>query len=368
VAEDERTLVLKLKRPDVTILGVLGIPPFYVLPKEEVERLGKKWPENPVGCGPFKLKSWDSGASTIIFERNKDYIWADDLPYFDEVEYRWNVGPDVGYLQVAKNEADAAYAVPASARPRIKKDPKQSKRYKEWSSFTLSFFELDVSKPPFDDVRVRKAVNHAFNREKLAVRGTVPDGHFYPKGLLGYDESAPVYEYDPEKARALLKEAGATDISFTLPVFGEDTTTAQLLQQDLKDVGININLKTLSVNPYDIGMELPKQYRMWGNGWGMGLPDPSELVSALIRTGAPSNFKKYSNKRIDELGEAAIGEADSDKRAGMYAEIEKLLLEDAPYLFIGVGSAPTFISEQLQNFYYEPILRTYFDRYWKTGG
>jgi ABC-type transport system substrate-binding protein len=367
VAEDERTLVLNLARPDVTILGVLGIPPFYVLPKEEVEKFGDSWPENPVGCGPFKLKSWDAGASTIVFERNEDYIWAADIPYFDEVEYRWNVGADVGYLQVAKNEADATYAVPASARPRIKQDAEQSKRYKEWSAFTLTYFEFDISKPPFDDLRVRQAVNHAFNKEKLTVLGTVPDGHFYPKGLLGYDESAPVYEYDPDKARALLEEAGATDISFTLPVFGEDTTVAQLLQQDLKDVGITIDLKSLSVNPYDIGFELPNQYRMWAMGWGMGLPDPSELFSSLIRTDAPSNFKKYSNPEIDELGEAAIGEADREKRGEMYAEIERLLLEDAPYLFIGVGSAPTFISEQLQNFYYEPILRTYYDRYWKNG-
>ena len=368
VAKDDRTLVLTLTKPDVTILGVLGIPPFYVLPKDEVERLGKKFAENPVGCGPFKLKSWDSGQSVIVFERNEDYLWADDLPYLDEVEYRWNVAADIAYLSVSKNEADATYAVPASARNRIKQDPEQSERFKEWSSFTLSYWELDVSKAPFDDVRVRQAVNHAFNREKTTVLGVVPDGHFYPAGLLGYDEAAPVYPYDPDRARALLQEAGATNLSFTLPVFGEDTSMAQMLQQDLKDVGIMVELKTVTVNPYEIGAELPEQYRMWPMGWGMGLPDPSELVSSLIRTDAPSNFKKYSNKRIDELGVAAIGEADRDKRAGMYAEIERILLEEAPYLFLGVGSAQTFISEQLQNFTYEPILRTYWDRFWKTEG
>ena len=367
VAEDERTLVLKLSQPDVTILGVLGIPPFYVLPKEEVERLGDKFAENPVGCGPYKLKSWDSGQSVLVFERNPDYIWVDDLPYLDEVEYRWNVGADISYLQVSKNEADATYAVPASARPRIKQNPAQAARYKEWSSFTLSYWQLDLSKPPFDDVRVRQAVNHAFDRQKAAIFGYVPDGHFYPAGLLGYDEAAPVFGYDPAKARTLLQEAGATNLSMTLPVFGEDTSLAQLLQQNLKDVGITVELKSVSVNPYEIGMELPNQYRLWPMGWGMGLPDPSELVSSLIGTGAPSNFQKYSNKRIDALGAAAIGEADRDKRAGMYAEIERILLEDAPYLFLGVDSAPTFISEQLQNFYYEPILRTYWDRYWKTG-
>jgi len=108
---------------------VISIPPFYVLPKEEVERLGEKFSENPIGSGPFKLKSWDSGQSTLTAERYEGYVYGDDLPYLDEVEYRWNVSEDIAYLAVAKNEADLTLAVPASAIPRIKQDPEQSKRF-----------------------------------------------------------------------------------------------------------------------------------------------------------------------------------------------------------------------------------------------
>lgn len=369
VAENDTTLVLKLTKPDVTILGVVGIPPFYVLPKEEVERLGDEWPQNPIGSGPYKLKSWDSGQSIVIAERYEGYVYGDDLPYLDEVEYRWNVAEDIAYLSVAKNEADVTFSVPPSAIPRIKQDSEQSERFNEWSSFTLTYWQFDLSKAPFDDIRVRQAVNYAFDKEAAAIFGYVPNGHFYPEGLLGFDASAPVFGYDPEKAKALLKEAGVTDLSFTLPIFGGGAAgeVAQLLQQNLKDVGITVELESLSVLPFDIGTDLPNQYRMWEIGWGMGLPDPSELVSSLIGTGAPTNYHGYSNARIDELGLAAVSEADRDKRQGMYAEIEKLLLEDAPCLFFGVASQPTFTSASLQNFYYEPILRTYWDRYWKNG-
>ena len=374
IAKNDTTLILKLTKPDVTILAVVGIPPFYVLPKEEVERLGEKFSENPIGSGPFKLKSWDSGQSTLTAERYEGYVYGDDLPYLDEVEYRWNVSEDIAYLAVAKNEADLTLAVPASAIPRIKQDPEQSKRFKEWGSFTLSYWQLDLSKPPFDDVRVRQAMNYAFDRESAAIFGYVPNGHFYPEGLLGFDESAPVFSYDPDKAKALLDEAGATGISFTLPVFGgagvsagASDKLAQLLQQNLKDVGITVELEQVSVNPYEIGADLPNRYRMWTMGWGMGLPDPSELVSSLIGTGAPSNFHGYSNPKIDELGLAAVSEPDRDKRGEMYAEIERLLLEDVPCLFLGTFNAPTFTSATLQNFYYEPILRTYWDRYWQNG-
>jgi ABC-type transport system substrate-binding protein len=370
VAKDHRTLVLKLTKPDVTVLGVLGIPPFYVLPKEEVERLGSKFAQHPIGSGPYKFKSWNSGQSILKMERNEEYIFADALPYLDEVEYRWNVSADVAFLSVARDQADLTFTLPASAIPRIKKDPRQSKRFKEWGSFTLSWWQLDLSKAPFNDIRVRQAVNYAFNKKSAEPYAYIPDGHFYPAGLFGYDNSAPVYNYDPEKAKSLLAEAGATNLSLILPVFGSGSPdpVAQLLQQNLKDVGITVDIKQAgNVNPYDVGADLPKRYRLWRLGWGMGLPDPSELVSSLIGTGAPSNFNGYSNSTIDKLGRAAISEVDHTKRAALYAQIERLYLQDAPCLFLGANSAPSFISSKLQNFYYEPILRTYWDRYWKTG-
>ena len=370
IAKDDQTLILKLTKPDVTILGVVGIPPFYVLPKEEVEAAGDNWSRQPVGSGPYKLKSWDAGKRVITMERFDDYVFEPDLPYLDEVQYRWNVTDDLAFLTVARNEADLTLHVPASAIPRIKANADQAKRFKEWGSFTLTFWQLDISKPPFDDVKVRQAINYAFNKERVQPFGYVADGHYFPKGLLGYDESAPVYAYDPDKARALLSEAGASNISFTLPVFGTGVAPriAQLLQQDLKDVGITVDLQSQSdISAYDIGSDLPDKYRMWLMGWGMGLPDPSELVSSLIGSNAPSNYGKYSNTTIDDLGKQAISEADTDKRASLYAQIESTLLEDAPCLFLGATTAPSFTSEELQNFYYEPVLRTYWDRYWKSG-
>jgi oligopeptide transport system substrate-binding protein len=371
VAEDDRTLVLKLTQPDVTILGVLGIPPFYVLPREEVERLGDKWAESPVGSGPYKLVSWDSGQRVITFERFEDYVYSDELPYLDTLEYRWDVTDDLAYLTVSKNEADLTFNIPPATIPRITQDPEQSKRFKEWGSFTLSWWEFDLSKAPFDNLKVRQAVNHAFNRERAAVLGYLPTGHFFPEGLLGFDSSAPIYDYDPEKAKSLLAESGVSDISFTLPVFGgggSASRVAQLLQEDLKAVGITVELEQNDgVTPYDLGAQLPEQYRMWSLGWGMGLPDPSELISSLVGTDAPSNFNGYSNAEIDELGRQGTQETDRTKRGELYAEIERKLLEDAPYLFFGVATQPSMTSDTLQNFYFDPVLFAYLDRTWQDG-
>jgi hypothetical protein len=277
VAQDERTLVMTLTKPDVTIMGVVGIPPFYVLPREEVEAFGEDWPQNPVGTGPFKLKSWDNGQRVVTFEKYEDYVFGPELPYLDEVEYRYGVSDDVAFLTVARNEADLALNVPASAIPRIKENAEQSERFKEWGSYTLSYWQFDVSKPPFDDVRVRQAVNHAFNRERTEALGYVADGHFYPAGLIGYNESAEVFAYDPDRARELLAEAGVSDgdISFTMPVFGTNVAPrlSQLLQADLKEVGIEVELEQLDLTPYDIGAELPEKYPC-GAWLGDGAPGP----------------------------------------------------------------------------------------------
>lgn len=366
VAKDPLTLVLTLSKPDVTILGVLAIPPFYVLPREEVERLGDKFSQMPVGTGPFKLKTWDSAQRVVTMERFADYVYKSELPYFDEVQYRYEVTDDMAYLSVSKNEADLTLAVPQSVVAQIKTNTETSKRFKQWDSFAINWWTFDLTQAPFNDIRVRKALNHAFNKERTVSLGFNPTGRFLPPGMLGYSKAAAAYPYDPAKAKALLKEANVTNLKFTLPVFSADNARlAQLLQQDLREVGVTVTLEQNSQTPFDMGSKLPSKYRLWAMLWGMGLPDPSELAASLYGTGAPSNFNSYSNAQIDKLAAAAISEADRSKRGIIYGEIERLLLEDAPYLFLGVGLQNTFTSTTLQNYYFDPVLRTYWDRSWK---
>lgn len=371
VAQDDRTLVLKLRRPDVTILNVVAIPPFYVLAKEEVEKAGDKVSSTPVGAGPYKLADWDDNGRTFTAQRFENYVYAGHVPYLDTLEHQWGVSEDVRYLKVSRDEADLTLDVPASAIPRIKKNPEQSERFKEWSSFSINWWEFDVTKAPFDDVRVRQAFNYAFDRDRAVPLGFQPTGTFLPPDLLGADESAPAYTYDPDKAKELLAEAGADGLEITLPVLDSGLAStgrlAQLLQQDLKAVGVTATLEQIADTPYDIGAELPNRYRLWNMGWGMGLPDPSELTSSLIGTGAPSNYGGYSNPKIDVLAAQALGEGDRDARAALYAEIESLLLADAPFLFFGVNVRNTFASTPLQNVMWTPVLWTYWDRFWKDA-
>jgi ABC-type transport system substrate-binding protein len=266
---------MKLTRRDVTIPGVVSIRRSTSCPKEEVERLGDKLNQNPVGTGPYKVAEWNTAQREYVTERFEDYQYADKLPYFDSLRWQWGIAPDLQYLKVSRDEADGSIEVPTAVANRLRGDASQAERFKQWPSFTLVWWGLDVTKPPFDDVRVRRAVNHAFNRERAAALGYSADGHFWPAGMLGYDEGAPVYEYDPEKAKALLAEAGASGFELTLPTLGATSNgsrTSQLLQQDLQAVGIKVKLKQVQETAFDLGAKVRQQYRIWNLGWGMGLP------------------------------------------------------------------------------------------------
>lgn len=367
-APDDRTLVITLSTPDARLLSILALPPFSVLPREEVERLGEAFREAPVGTGPYRLWAFDNAGSTMLATRFEDYIFRDHLPYLDEIEIRWNVTEDIQYLQVSRGDADLSMSVPSSVVSEIEGDAELAARFSRPNSLDVQWWALNVGKAPFDDVRVRQAINHAVDLSRTAVFGVNPTGHLYPPTLLGFDEDAPVYAHDPDRARALLAEAGVTDLEMRIAVLTSATADngriAQLFAQDLEAVGIRVVLEQRQESAYDIAEDLRANYHMWNMFWGMGLPDPSELAANHFGTDGSANLAGYSNPDLDARSQVALGIADRTERGKAYAEIEATLLKDAPFLFLGIRPLNSLRSARLQNFVYDPAIWTYWDRYW----
>ncbi len=363
---DNYTIELVLDHPDPTIPGVLGIPPFFVLPVKEMQEAGERF-RFTMGSGPWKLEEFDESRRVYRCSRFPDYIYADHLPYFDELDWEWGVDSQLQAQRVlaGKLEATGANLLPATALQQQRAGAEEDV-FKLWETLTIVWFDFDTTRPPFDNPLVRKAFNYALNKDRLRRLLINPTGHFYPPALLGYDVNLPVYDYDPEQARALLKDAGADGLKLTLPIWANSTgDIQQLLQQDLAEIGVTIELQQEAGDVYDYGAKLiGGRYHFWPRGWGMGLPDPSEIVNSLIGTSAPSNFTGYGNPRIDELGKEAQATLDRAKRAELYAEIERLLLDDAPFLFVGVLQWATLKRPELKNFIWEPVLFEHWDRYW----
>jgi ABC-type transport system substrate-binding protein len=365
---DDLTIELTLSQPDVTIPGVLAIPPFYVLPAEEVQAEGENF-QFTMGTGPWKLEEFDQAQRRYRCSRFENYVYAESLPYFDTLEWEWGITPTLEAQRVQRGELEAMGAnVPAATALQLQQGGAGDDALQVWDSLSIVWYEFDVTQPPFDNPLVRQAVNHAFNRDRLQRLLVQPTGHFYPTAVLGYDPEATVYAYDPERAKALLAEAGVSDLAITIPIWGEDQgESQQLLQQDLAAVGITVTLQQDPADENQYGAKLRGMYPVWPRGWGMGLPDPAELYNSMMKTGAPANYGGYSNEEVDRLGAEAQRTTDSAARGELYAQAEQLLIDDAPYLFVGVRQWGTLKRPELQNFTWEPVLYEHWDRYWLQG-
>ena len=372
-APDKYTLELELTAPDVTITKALAIPPHFAYPSEEVERHGEDWVHNPVGSGPYRLESYDSVAAKLEASRFDKYLY-NELPYIDSLDWQWNTSPQLQFLRVQRGDLDGMGSkLPAGAVATLRKSTKYAAQFKEWNSYYLRFFQLNVTRKPFNDVRVRQAVNYAINGSRWRAIQLNPTRHLFPPGLLGYDKNLRTYDYDPERARALLKQAGYdNDLKFVLPILAAGDAGAgqyeQLLQQDLKQIGVNVTLKRVAANSGELGAKkLQSTYALWLTNWGMGLPDPAELYVSLVGSKAPFNLGGYSNAKVDRLGRLGQRQTDLAKRAAIYRQLEKILVNDAGVLFLGVDQTSTFHGPQVQNFLWEPVLWQHWDRYWLKG-
>jgi len=342
---DDYTLKIELEYPFAPFLNILAFNAFSVLPKEDVEKYGtEEFNFHPVGTGPFKFEKWIQD-DRIVLSRNEDY-WKTDssgnkLPYLDGIEFR--VVPDfsmqwsefkLGNFDQIEKVGDAYYA-----------EAKELPGFIERPTLGTYYYCFNLSKEPFKDNKaLRQAFNYAIDRQGLIdmiLNGrAIPATGLLPPGMLGYDTSIkPTYDYDVEKAKALLKEAGypeGIEIEFVYYNTEEQEKIAQAMQAQLKQVGINLTLRSLDPGAFlDAAdkMELP----FFGLGWVADYPDPDTFMYPLLHSsniGPEGNYSAFENPEFDDLIEKARVETDPGKRAELYGQAEALVREEAPMLFI----------------------------------
>jgi peptide/nickel transport system substrate-binding protein len=204
---DPATVAFNLKQPSPGLLGLLGERPGFMMSPAAAQKFGKEFGDNPVGTGPFVFKEWVRG-SHILVEKNSAY-WEAGKPYLDRVMFRDISDAVVGAQRLITGELDfvgelsPTSVTPLRGRPGLKLVPITVAR---WYSL-----QWRMDKPPFDNAKLRQAIAHSIDRKRLndivmAGQGSVSDGPT-PPGLWWYDATIKSYPYDPEKAKALLKEA-----------------------------------------------------------------------------------------------------------------------------------------------------------------
>ena len=357
---DDKTVVFKLTRPDATFLHLMAINFGYVVPKEEVEKAGADWGKQPVGTGAFKFTEWAPG-QYIKLERNKDYFRA-GVPYLDNVTFEFGQDPTVAVLRLKKGEIDiVGDGIPPAQFAEIMADPANKDLIAEGNQLHTGYVTMNVTQAPFDNVKVRQAVNMAINKERivrLINNRAAPASQALPPAMPGYNAENKGYAYDPEGAKKLLAEAGAGEITTELYVMNVDPNPriAQAIQQDLAAVGIKAEIRSLAQAEVIAAGGAGKAPMIWSGGmaWIADFPDPANFYYGILGcAGAVEggwNWSKYCNKALDERAtkaDAMVKDDQKDARIAEWKAVFDEVLKDAPWAPVFNEKRFTYHSERM---------------------
>jgi len=335
---DDYTVVFKLSEPWTVLLKML--PHQQIVPKDYLEEVGsEEFRKNPIGAGPFKFVEGKLN-ERIVLERFDDYYGGSpDLPPVGAAPLKrviFEVLPESSTRVAAllSGGCDIIQNVPTADVPRIEKNPNCKIKYSKGTR--ANYLEMNLTKPPFDDIKVRKAINHAFNRELLIEvlyngEGSIFAGPLFPYEAM-FDASLIPYKYDPELAKALLEEAGYPDgFSLVLDTETDFKEPAEIVAGMLSEVGIDCTVRL-----WEWGVLKPLLLKgertLLLNTWGSSILDPVGYVDAKFLTDGRGNYSKYSNPEVDSLIAEGSTTVDPDKRKVIYKKMQKIINDECFYI------------------------------------
>ena len=346
---DDRTIEFRLDEADQTFLNALAMPFAYPIPKEHVEPLERAEGidavgRHPVGAGPFTFVRWERGVQ-VELERFDDY-WA-PAPRPDRMVFLENISSDVASARFRNGDLDIIYR-PSKVNRLFLRGSKHWAPYRAEAP-TPSVFALGLNceLPPFDDVHVRRAIAFALDRsklERLDPGQVIAATQVLPPMLAPHDpDLASQQVFDLDRAKEEMRLAGYPDglpEPVTLWVRGEgEAQVAQLFQQDLKAIGIDIKLKLVTFATYLRETGRPRVAQAAFTGWHQDFPDPSNFMDILFHSRSihPENSENrsfYRNPTLDAILDAARPETDREARLALYAKANAILARDAPWAFL----------------------------------
>jgi peptide/nickel transport system substrate-binding protein len=355
-ATDPTTLFIALKKPWRPLLAALGERPGFVVSPTAVENSGDQFALNPVGSGPFKFVEWVPD-SHIIVERFEDY-WDEGKPYLDRIEMRHVPDTQVAVTMVRTGEAQLTDEVdPPMVEALADATDLHVVNYESWRWNSM---QMDVDKPPFDNTDFRQALAYGTDRDtvlQLVFGGT---GRVMTHPIAGgwaYDPQLDsLMQYDPAKAQELLASSGVAGQTLTMTTDNTriNTDLVQLLQAQYQELGVNVQIETVDSADY---FSLIKDDTIpWGPANWTPRADPDGLLRILWHSTGFQNSNGYNNPEVDRLLDEAAGIYDTAEAAELYHEAERIIVEDASYVFIQAPAEFAVVRNEVGGFVYYPDL------------
>ena len=349
---DDRTVEFTIDAPKSYFLAKLTYPTAYVVDQEQVTGDGT-WLEEPNGTGPFKLGTYEIG-ELIVLERNENYHLGP--PHIESIQMILSGG---SAMIMYENDEIHLTGVGLDDLPRLldPSDPLHPQLHRSPQDFDVFYIGLNVAEPPFDDPKVRQALNYAIDLQSIAenvLDGRVsPATGVIPPGFPSYTENLRSYHFNPDLARELMQESTYADAlasgdfpRITLTISGSfgaaiPTYLEVILEQWRQELGIEVEIQQTEWATFlqDVN---DKKYQMFSLGWIADYPDPQNFLDVLLHSESQSNHTNYASPEVDRLLEEARTERDRGRRFELYNQIEQMVLDDAPWVwtwFSGEGYA-----------------------------
>ena len=340
-ALDEFTVEFTLNRPQAPFLKNLAMSPFAISSPTAIEKDVNKYFQHPVGTGPFKFESWKRN-DTITVVKNDKY-WKKGLPKLDKVIFKVIEDNSARLNTLIKGDVDLIDGLNPSDVVRVAAEKKL--QIFERPSMNVGYLGFNVEKEPFNNKLVRQALNHAVDKEAIIknfYEGTAePAKNPMPPSVSGYNDEIQDYEYDLDKAKELLAEAGYADgfkmdlwaMPVPRPYMPNGRKVAEALQADFAKIGVEVNIVSMEWGTY-LEKTRDGEAPMFMLGWTGDNGDADNFLYVLLDKDAigSNNYTRYSNDEVHDLLIKAQTEIDEEKRNQLYNEAQKIIHEDAPWI------------------------------------
>ena len=368
---DDYTVVVKLKEPNAPILANLAMDFATILSAEYGEAMLKagtpeKLDQEPVGTGPFTFVAYQKDA-VIRFKARKDY-WA-GAPKIDDLIYAITPDASARYAKLKANECQVMIAPNPADLEAMKSDA--AVNLLSQPGLNIGYLAMNTQKKPFDDVRVRQAINYAIDRDSILKEVYQGAGqkakNLIPPTIWSYNDGVKDYEYNPEKAKQLLAEAGVTAplesdlwwMPVQRPYNPNAKRMAEMMQADLAKVGINVKLVSYEWGEYRKRLQAG-EHQMGLLGWTGDNGDPDNFFFLLGCAGAREggqNLSKWCNKEFDDLMLSARTLSDTKERTAIYEKMQEIAKAEAPQVTIAHSTVFEPIRKEVEGYKVSPLGR-----------
>lgn len=355
---DNYTVKVTTLKPSGAILYNLAHPASSILSENAVAKSGKNYGQEPIGTGPYKFVSWEAG-DKITLEANTDYF--KDVPAIKKLVFR-NISEGTNrVIGLETGEIDIAYDIEPIDSERVATHKKL--KFTQQEAPSLDYIGFNMKKKPFDNKKVRQAIASAVNVDDLidAVllgAGTKANSPIGPK-VFGYNPNAKSYDFDVEKAKQLLAEAGYPE-GFETVIWTNNNPirmqVCQIVQAQLKEIGIDMTIEPMEWGSY-LESTARGEHDMFILGWGTTTGDADYGLYALFHSstqGGPGNRSFYSNPVIDELLDKGKSSINQEERKVIYGEAQEIIQEELPVLSLFYRNKNAGMQKNIEGFALHP--------------